>query len=69
MYTGRYYSLRDVAAWTRRETGVFVIISGGLTALHALAGWTWLIVPNAPNVGACEGTLSQMARSRSMLCW
>jgi putative membrane protein len=45
MYTGRYYSLSDVASWTRRETGVFVLISGALTALHALAGWTWLIVP------------------------
>jgi putative membrane protein len=48
MYTGRYYSLMDVANWTRRETGMFVLISGALTALYALAGWKWLMVPWPP---------------------
>src|SRR3954453_22182477 len=48
MHTGRYYSLMDVATWTRRETGMFVLISGALTALYALADWTWLMLPWQP---------------------
>lgn len=40
MHTGRHYSLREVATWTRRETALFVVLAAIPTALHVLAGWT-----------------------------
>jgi len=48
MHAGRHYSLKEIAIWTRRETTVFALIATILTALNALAGWTWLIAPWPP---------------------
>ena len=48
MHTGRHYSLKEVAVWTRRETILFVLIAAVPTALHAWAGWTWLGVSWLP---------------------
>jgi ion channel-forming bestrophin family protein len=48
MHAGRHYSLKEIAIWTRRETIVFTLIAAILTALNALAGWKWLMVPWPP---------------------
>ena len=63
MHTGRYYLLRDVVIWIRREAGVFVLISGALTALYALAGWKWLMVA----VGGLA-LFAPSAKPRSVCC-
>ena len=48
MHTGRHYSLKEVAIWTRRETLLFLAVATVPTALHVLAGWTWLGVSWLP---------------------
>lgn len=48
MHTGRNYSLRQIAAWTRRETYLFLLIAVIPTLLFTLAGWTWLTLPWQP---------------------
>ena len=48
MHAGRNYSLKEIAAWTRRETVVFVLLATILTALYTLAGFKWLMVPWPP---------------------
>jgi ion channel-forming bestrophin family protein len=48
MHTGRHYSLKDLAMWTRRETGVLLLVAAVPTLLFQLAGWKWLILPWLP---------------------
>lgn len=48
MHAGRHYSLREVMAWTRRETAVFVAVATVPTMLYALAGWRWLTISWLP---------------------
>jgi putative membrane protein len=48
MHAGRYYSLKEILIWTRRETAVFVLISAVPTALYVLAGWKFLSLPWPP---------------------
>jgi putative membrane protein len=48
MHTGRHYSLKEVALWTRRETFLFTLVAVIPTALFQLAGWTWLTLPWLP---------------------
>lgn len=48
MHAGRHYSMREVTAWTRRETLVFIAVATLPTLLHTLAGWTWLVLPWLP---------------------
>lgn len=48
MHSGRHYTLKEVAAWTRRETAIFLLIAITPTALYVLAGWTWLTIPWLP---------------------
>ncbi len=42
MHTGRQYTIREIALWTRRETFIFLVIASVPTLLHILAGWTWI---------------------------
>jgi putative membrane protein len=48
MHAGRNYSLKEVTAWTRRETGVFLLIAAIPTLLFILADWRWLTLPWQP---------------------
>ena len=48
MHAGRHYSLREVAAWTRRETAVFVAVSALPTLLYAVAGLPWIAISWLP---------------------
>jgi putative membrane protein len=48
MHAGRNYSLKEVFLWTRRETGLFLLIAAAPTLLFTLAGWTWLTLPWQP---------------------
>ena len=48
MHSGRQYSLKEVALWTRRETLAFMLIAAVPTLLVQLAGWTWLTLPWLP---------------------
>jgi ion channel-forming bestrophin family protein len=48
MHAGRYYSLKQVGIWTRRETAIFILIATVPTALYSLLGWTWLAIPWLP---------------------
>jgi putative membrane protein len=48
MHSGRNYSFREVAAWTRRETAIFLLLSTVPTALYVKAGWIWLALPWLP---------------------
>ena len=48
MHAGRHYSFSEIAAWTRRETAVFLLIATVPTALFQLAGWKWLALPWLP---------------------
>jgi len=48
MHTGRNYTLREVSAWTRRESFVFLLISMVPTCLFVLADWKWLTLPWQP---------------------
>jgi len=42
------YSLVELLLWTRWETLVFLLLGGGVTALHHLAGFNFLQLPWAP---------------------
>ncbi len=48
MHAGQHYSLREVIAWTRRETLVFLIVAAIPTLAFQLAGWRWLALPWLP---------------------
>jgi ion channel-forming bestrophin family protein len=48
MHAGRHYSLYEVALWTRRETGLFVLVAAVPTTLYAGFGLEWLSVPWLP---------------------
>jgi putative membrane protein len=48
MHAGRHYSFREVAAWTRRETTLFVLAAAIPTMLVQWAGWKWLTLPWLP---------------------
>ena len=48
MLSGRNYSLREVALWTRRETAIFFLIAALPAAGYGLLGWTWLAIPWLP---------------------
>ncbi|MEZ5355273.1 MAG: bestrophin family ion channel [Bryobacteraceae bacterium] len=48
MHSGRHYSLREVIAWTRRETAVFLLVAAVPTALYALADCRWLTLSWPP---------------------
>ncbi|MEZ5398477.1 MAG: bestrophin family ion channel [Bryobacteraceae bacterium] len=48
MHAARHYTLREVMAWTSRETAVFLAASAVPTVLFAVAGWTWMGVPWQP---------------------
>ena len=48
MHAGRHYSIREVAAWTRRESGIFLALAFIPTALYVWAGWTWLAISWLP---------------------
>jgi ion channel-forming bestrophin family protein len=48
MYTGRHYSLKDLAMWTRREIAVLLLVAAVPVLLFQLAGWKWLTLPWLP---------------------
>ncbi|BDC47918.1 hypothetical protein F183_A02340 [Bryobacterales bacterium F-183] len=48
MHSGRTYSLREVAVWTRRETFCFLLIAVVPTVLYQTAGWKHLAMPWLP---------------------
>jgi ion channel-forming bestrophin family protein len=48
MHAGRHYSLKEVSAWTRRETFVFVIIGTIPTVLFEVGGWKFLAISWLP---------------------
>jgi len=48
MHSGRHYSFKDIALWTRRETLLFFLIASVPTVLVQRAGWTWLTLPWLP---------------------
>ncbi|MFN0100727.1 MAG: bestrophin family protein [Bryobacteraceae bacterium] len=48
MHAGRNYSFKEISAWTRRESFVFLLIAAVPTLLFILAGWTWITLPWQP---------------------
>ena len=48
MHAGRNYTLKEISAWTRRESALFLVIAAVPTLLFTLAGWTWLTLPWQP---------------------
>lgn len=48
MHTGKRYRLRELVAWTRRETLVMTTIAVVPTLLSVGVGWRWLEVPWVP---------------------
>lgn len=48
MHTGKRYRLRDLLAWTRRETAFTTLVAALPTVLSAAFGWRWLEVPWVP---------------------
>ena len=48
MHTGKTYSLKEVALWTRRETAVFVLLAFIPTAVYALGGVRAIAIPWVP---------------------
>ncbi|MBS1831559.1 MAG: multidrug transporter [Acidobacteria bacterium] len=48
MHSGRNYSFREVVAWTRRETFVFLVIAAIPTFLYEVMGWKLMAMPWLP---------------------
>ncbi len=48
MYTGKIYNVKDMAAWTRFETMVFILIITFWVALYYFFDLQWLTIPWTP---------------------
>jgi len=48
MHAGRNYSLKEISLWTRRESGIFLLIGAIPTLVFTLGGWSWLTLPWQP---------------------
>lgn len=48
MHTGKYYSLREVLYWTRRDVFFLLAISAIPTSAFILLDWKWLVIPWLP---------------------
>jgi len=48
MHAGKYYSLKEVLFWTRRDILFLLIVSAIPTTLYVYFGWKWLAIPWLP---------------------
>jgi len=48
MHAGKYYTLKEVAIWTRRDIYQLFFISTIPTVLYVVLGWKWLALPWLP---------------------
>lgn len=48
MHTGKHYSFKEVASWTRKDIYLLTIISALPTSCYVLLGWKWLAIPWLP---------------------
>lgn len=48
MYTGKTFSFKEVAFWTRRDVVSLLVIASVPVLFYKLLGWTWLAIPWMP---------------------
>jgi ion channel-forming bestrophin family protein len=48
MHSGKYYSLKEVLNWTRRDVFFLLLIAAVPTSCYILLGWKWLALPWLP---------------------
>jgi putative membrane protein len=48
MHAGKYYSIRQIVRWTRREIVVFILIAFTPTFLYEVFDLKWLTIPWLP---------------------
>lgn len=48
MHSGKYYSVKEVLFWTRRDIYFLLFVSAVPTACYALLDWKWLAIPWLP---------------------
>lgn len=48
MHSGKYYSVKEVLFWTRRDIYFLLLVSAVPTTCYALLDWKWLAIPWLP---------------------
>lgn len=48
MHSGKYYSVKEVLFWTRRDIYFLLLVSAVPTACYVLLDWKWLAIPWLP---------------------